>query len=198
MKNWLQLVAMVLLFGLPGSMKAQSALPSELELYDSLVSRGFCAPDVVWRIAVWETGHLRSGLCVNYNNLFGLKQSRSQYRHFDHWLDCLDYMQVLWNRKFEEFAESGVGGDAYYFLQWWGYKTGHSEHPSEANYIVHLKSIRLPEPYRSEPIVDPASEVAPESGAEPELEPHLEPESAPRPEPESAPGSEIEDELHEN
>ena len=176
MRRWLLSAACMLLFGLSGSMKAQSSLPSELELYDSLVSRGFCAPDVVWRIAVWETGHLRSGLCVNYNNLFGLKLNRSQYRHFDHWLDCLDYMQVLWNKRFEEFAESGVGGDAYYFLQWWGYKTGHSEHPSEANYIVHLKSIRLPEPYRSEPIVDPASEVAPETGEEPEPEPPLEPE----------------------
>lgn len=196
MRFWLLSVACILLFGLPSSIKAQSTLPSELELYDSLVSRGFCAPDVVWRIAVWETGHLRSGLCVNYNNLFGLKQSRSTYRHFDHWLDCLDYMQVLWNRKFEEFAESGVAGDAYYFLQWWGYKTGHSEHPSEANYIVHLKSIRLPEPYRSEPVLDHPSEVAPESGAEPEPEPQWEP--APRPEPELAPRPEIEVELHEN
>jgi hypothetical protein len=159
----LRSVLLVLLCGFSGSIKAQSSLPSEVELYDSLVSRGFCAPDVVWRIAVWETGHLRSGLCVNYNNLFGLKQSRSQYRHFNHWLDCLDYMQVLWNRKFEEFAESGVGGDAYCFLQWWGYKTGHSQHPSEANYIVHLKSIRLPEPYRSEPIL----EVEPQGQDEP-------------------------------
>ena len=113
-------------------------------------------------------------------------------------------MQVLWNRKFEEFAESGVAGDVYYFLQWWGYKTGHSEHPSEANYIVHLKSIRLPEPYRSEPVLDHPSEVAPESGAEPEPEPQWEPaprpepELAPRPEPESASRPEIEDELHEN
>ena len=80
MRPWLLSAACMLFFGLSGSMKAQSSLPSELELYDSLVSRGFCAPDVVWRIAVWETGHLRSGLCVNYNNLFGLKQSRSQYR----------------------------------------------------------------------------------------------------------------------
>ncbi len=155
MKKWLLMVGMIL--GFAARVPAQSQLPTELELYDSLVSRGFCAPDIVWRICIWETGHLRSGLCVNYNNLFGLKRSSSQYRHFDHWLDCLDYFQVLWNRRFEEYAESPEPKDAYDFLRWWGYKTGRSYHPAESSYIVHLKSIRLPEPYRSsepEPIPD--------------------------------------------
>jgi len=158
MNTWVKSALMGVLISMMGTTKAQSKLPSELELYDSLLARGFCAPEVVWRMAIWETGHLRSGLCVNYNNLFGLKQSRSQYRHFDHWLDCLDYMQDLWNRKFEEFAEAGIGGDAYDFLKWWGYKTGQSGHPLEASYISHLTSIRLPLPYRSEPVLEIDSE----------------------------------------
>lgn len=144
----------ILLGSLVVESKAQSQTPSELELYDSLVARGFCAPDVVWRIAIWETGHLKSNLCVNHNNLFGIRQNSREYRHFNSWLDCLDYMNDLWNRRYDQFVELCLGGDEYFFLQWWGYKSGRSLHPSEAYYVSKIKSLQLPEPYRSVQSID--------------------------------------------
>jgi len=150
-----KIVGILILMGsLIAQSNAQRRTPTELELYDSLVARGFCAPDVVWRIAIWETGHLKSNLCVNHNNLFGIRLNSREYRHFNSWLDCLDYMDDLWNRRYDQFVELGLGGDEYYFLQWWGYKSGHSLHPSEAYYVSKIKSLRLPEPYRWVPPID--------------------------------------------
>jgi hypothetical protein len=123
---------------------SQKQLPTERELYDTLVSRGIFAPEVAWQIAVWETGHLRSNLCVNHNNLFGLRRDKSSYAHFDHWTDCVDKFETLWTGRYKRYLEAGHKGDAYEFLKWWGYCTGQSNHPRETEYVARLKSIKVP------------------------------------------------------
>lgn len=55
-------------------------------------------PRIVTAQAVLETGHFKSDLCLNDNNLFGLYNSkRCRYHTFDHWTESvvayLDYVQ---------------------------------------------------------------------------------------------------------
>jgi hypothetical protein len=123
---------------------SQNKLPSEQELFDTLVARGIYAPEVAWQIAIWETGHLKSNLCVNHNNLFGLRRDKSSYAHFDNWTDCVDRFETLWTKRYNRYVEAGHKGDAYDFLKWWGYCTGQSNHPRETEYVARLKSIRIP------------------------------------------------------
>lgn len=132
----------LLVWGVP--MLAQNQLPTERELYDTLVARGIHAPEVAWQIAIWETGHLKSNLCVNHNNLFGLRRDKSSYAHFDHWTDCLDKFETIWRSRYKRYVEAGYEGDAYEFLKWWGYCTGQSNHPRETEYVARLKSIKVP------------------------------------------------------
>lgn len=61
------------------SLSAKSAITDgEDSLYQSILCMDFDQPDIVWAQAVLETGHLKSKLCVNYNNLFGMKYPRKR------------------------------------------------------------------------------------------------------------------------
>lgn len=56
-------------------------------------------PKTVYAQAVLETGHFKSNLCINYNNLFGLYNSKTkQFFKFEHWsesvvayINCVQY-----------------------------------------------------------------------------------------------------------
>lgn len=55
-------------------------------------------PDIVYAQAILETGHFKSDLCINGNNLFGLYNSRKgKYYTFEHWTESvvayIDYVQ---------------------------------------------------------------------------------------------------------
>ncbi len=46
--------------------------------------------DIVYAQAVLETGHFKSNVCLNYNNLFGLYDSKSKdYYKFNHWTESI-------------------------------------------------------------------------------------------------------------
>jgi len=61
------------------SASAKSAITEdENTLYQSILCMDFDQPDIIWAQAVLETGHLKSKLCINYNNLFGMKYPRKR------------------------------------------------------------------------------------------------------------------------
>lgn len=46
--------------------------------------------DIVYAQAILETGHFKSRVCLKYNNLFGLYNSRKkQYYRFNHWSESV-------------------------------------------------------------------------------------------------------------
>jgi flagellum-specific peptidoglycan hydrolase FlgJ len=86
-------------------------------------------PQIVYAQAVLETGHFKSDLCLNGNNLFGLYNSKKhRYYTFDHWTESvvayLDYVQYRYKPP----------NDYYKFLS----DIGYAEDP---NYINKLKGI---------------------------------------------------------
>ena len=54
-------------------------------------------PNIVYAQAILETGHFRSRVCREYNNLFGLYNSRTKdYYKFDHWSDSVvAYLELI-------------------------------------------------------------------------------------------------------
>jgi hypothetical protein len=66
--------------------------------------------EIVYSQAVLETGHFKSKLCVNHNNLFGIKEG-NKYKHYSHWIECVrDYKNRIQN-KYKD------GEDYYKFLE---------------------------------------------------------------------------------
>lgn len=67
-------------------------------LREALDYYGVMHPNIVYAQAVLETGHFKSDLCLNNNNLFGLYDSRKkEYYTFSHWTESveayIDYIQ---------------------------------------------------------------------------------------------------------
>lgn len=90
---------------------------------------GMKHPEIVYAQAILETGHFRSKVCGEYNNLFGLYNSRAKdYYKFDHWSESvvayLDYIQYRYKPQ----------NDYYKFLS----DIGYAEDPE---YINKLKRI---------------------------------------------------------
>ena len=86
-------------------------------------------PQIVYAQAVLETGHFKSDLCLNDNNLFGLYDSeKHRYHTFDHWTESvvayLDYVQHRYKPP----------NDYYKFLLDIGYA-------KDPNYINKVKEI---------------------------------------------------------
>lgn len=60
-------------------------------LREALDYYGVKHPEIVYAQAVLETGHFKSDLCINSNNLFGLYNSRKQeYYAFNHWSESVE------------------------------------------------------------------------------------------------------------
>ena len=86
-------------------------------------------PEIVYAQAVLETGNFKSRVCKEYNNLFGLYNSKTKnYYKFDHWSESVvayhNFIQYRYNLK----------DDYYEFLSTIGY----AEDPK---YIDKLKEI---------------------------------------------------------
>ncbi|MEE1517367.1 MAG: glucosaminidase domain-containing protein [Lachnospiraceae bacterium] len=59
-------------------------------LVEALDYYGIQYPEIVYAQALLETGHFKSKLCTQYNNLFGLYNSRTKsYYRFDNWWDSV-------------------------------------------------------------------------------------------------------------
>ena len=105
------------------SKSPQEGLIEALEYY------GVKHPQIVYAQAVLETGHFKSDLCLNDNNLFGLYNSKKHMYHtFDHWIESvvayLDHVQYRYKPP----------DDYYKFLL----DIGYAEDP---DYINKLKGI---------------------------------------------------------
>ena len=86
-------------------------------------------PQIVYAQAVLETGHFKSDLCLNGNNLFGLYDSKNhRYYTFDHWKDCIIAYKEMIQYKYKD-------GDNYLnFLKEIGYA-------EDSEYICKLKEL---------------------------------------------------------
>lgn len=105
--------------------------PRELSiasLFEALDKYGVAFPKIVVAQALLETGYFTSNVCVNYNNLFGLRRpSDGSYYRFNNWEESVkayrDYVQYKYR-----------GGDYFRFLNHIGY----AEDPT---YIYKVRSI---------------------------------------------------------
>lgn len=98
-------------------------------LKDALNYYNITHPEIVYAQAVLETGNFKSRICKEYNNLFGLYNSRTgDYYKFEHWSESviayLDYIQIKYHPP----------GDYYLFLK----RIGYAEDP---DYIIKVKKI---------------------------------------------------------
>lgn len=106
------------------SKSPEDGLEEALEYY------GISHPDIVYKQAVLETGHFKSNLCVEGNNLFGLYDSlKGEYCKFGHWHESV--------RAYKNWVQYKYDGsqDYYEFLDAIGYA-------QDKNYINILKQIR--------------------------------------------------------
>ena len=105
--------------------------PKELNinnLYQMLDKYGILYPKIVVAQAILETGYFTSNICLNYNNLFGLRHpSDGSYYRFNNWEESVkayrDYVQYKYK-----------GGDYFGFLNRIGYA-------SDPNYLSKVRSI---------------------------------------------------------
>ena len=105
------------------SKSPQEGLMEALEYY------GVKHPQIVYAQAVLETGHFKSDLCLNDNNLFGLYNSKEhRYYTFDHWKDCIIAYKEMIQYKYKE------GDDYLNFLKEIGYA-------EDSEYICKLKEL---------------------------------------------------------
>lgn len=105
------------------SKSPQEGLMEALEYY------GVKHPQIVYAQAVLETGHFKSDLCLNGNNLFGLYNSKKhRYYTFDHWAES-----VVAYIKFVQYKYKPPD-DYYEFLS----RIGYAE---DKDYIRKLRNI---------------------------------------------------------
>ena len=83
-------------------------------LYAALKRHGIKYPKIVLAQAILETGHFRSRVCNEHNNLFGLKHSKGYYS-FDHWEESV----IAYKNKVQYKHRDGEG--YYSFLKRIGY-----------------------------------------------------------------------------
>lgn len=94
----------------------QEGLIEALEYYDVK------HPKIVQAQAILETGHFKSDLCLNDNNLFGLYNNKKRrYYTFDHWTESviayLDYVQYRYKPPddyYKFLLDIGYAEDPHY------------------------------------------------------------------------------------
>ena len=106
----------------------QSKSPED-GLMEALIYYEVQHPQIVYAQAVLETGHFKSDLCLNDNNLFGLYNSKKhRYYTFAHWKDCVIAYKRMVQYKYKD------GDDYLNFLK----EIGYAEDPE---YISKLKKV---------------------------------------------------------
>ena len=110
------------------SKSPQEGLMEALEYYEVK------HPQIVYAQAILETGHFKSDLCLNSNNLFGLYNSKKhRYYTFDHWKDCVIAYKEMVQYKYKGDNDKPPN-DYYKFLSDIGYA-------EDVQYIQKLKDI---------------------------------------------------------
>ena len=84
------------------SQSPEEGLKEALEYYEIQF------PEIVYAQALLETGHFSSSVCKNYNNLFGLYNSKiKDYYNFEHWSNSV--------RAYRDFIQYKYKGDTDYY-----------------------------------------------------------------------------------
>lgn len=105
--------------------------PASTGLMDALVYYNLQHPEIVYAQAILETGHFKSKLCKEANNLFGLYNSKDkQYYKFNHWSESVVAYKEWIQRKYRSPE------NYYTFLKRINYA-------SDINYISKLKQIEI-------------------------------------------------------
>ena len=105
------------------SKSSQEGLMEALEYYEVK------HPQIVYAQAILETGHFKSNVCLNYNNLFGLYDSKNKdYYKFNHWAESIVAYKEWIQKKYQP------PNNYYVFLEEVNYA-------SDKEYISILKSI---------------------------------------------------------
>ena len=105
------------------SKSPQEGLMEALEYY------GVEHPQIVYAQAILETGHFKSKVCLKYNNLFGLYNSKEKrYCKFKHWTESVVAYKEWIQKKYQP------PNNYYIFLESINYA-------SDKEYVSTLKSI---------------------------------------------------------
>lgn len=105
--------------------------PASTGLMDALVYYNLQHPEIVYAQAILETGHFKSKLCKEANNLFGLYDSKEKrYYKFNHWSESVVAYKEWIQRKYRSPE------NYYIFLRRINYA-------SDTNYISKLKQIEI-------------------------------------------------------
>lgn len=71
-------------------------------LEEALSYYGLEHKDIVYAQAILETGHFKSNVCLKYNNLFGLYNSKEKrYCKFEHWTESVVAYKEWIQRKYQ-------------------------------------------------------------------------------------------------
>ena len=98
-------------------------------LYAALKRHGIKYPKIVLAQAILETGHFRSTVCNEHNNLFGLRHSKGYYS-FDHWEESV----IAYKNKVQYKHRDGEG--YYSFLK----RIGYASAPDYINKVREIAS----------------------------------------------------------
>ena len=71
-------------------------------LEEALSYYGLKHKDIVYAQAILETGHFKSNVCLNYNNLFGLYDTKNKdYYKFNHWTESVVAYKKWVQKKYQ-------------------------------------------------------------------------------------------------
>ncbi len=105
-------------------------LPTKENVYKECVSQNVLHPEIVTAQFCLETGNGTSRVCWEYNNLFGLYDSKKgDYFKFDTWQESITGYKNMIQYKYK-------GGNYYEFLDSIGYATA-------KNYTKVLRLIQI-------------------------------------------------------
>lgn len=135
-KAWYMVVLFALLLTIAVGIKCNAQ--TNQQVYDYCDSIGIKHPDIVTKQCMYETGHLKSDIYRDNNNLFGMKLARKRtttatgsnrgFAAYTDWRSSIDDYKI-WQDSYYK------GGDYYQFLTSHGYST-------RENYCETLKDIK--------------------------------------------------------
>lgn len=96
-------------------------------VYQEVVKKNILFPKIVVAQAILETGYFSSRVCLEYNNLFGLRRRNGEYYRFKTWQESVDAYRNYVQYKY-------TGGDYFTFLDHIGYA-------EDKNYTAKVRTI---------------------------------------------------------
>ena len=105
-------------------------VPTKELVYECAKHYNIRHPEIIVAQSILETGHYKSKICLEHNNLFGLYDSKNKkYFSFNSWQESVEAYKKMIQHKYKS-------GDYYKFLK----KIGYAEDP---DYINKIKGIKI-------------------------------------------------------